>query len=512
MTDLNDVENVTASGETDAPQPSAVVENVRSPINRYEKLSFGAWNVRTTNDSADSIRPERATAIISCELQKAHIDICALSEVRREGTGNLIEKEYTFYWSGGDKKEAGVGFAVSNSLSSVHLDISNISDRLMTLRIQLKSGNHLKLVSVYAPTMQRSQEEKEIFYSQLLNATKSNSDDHLIILGDFNARVGCDWNLWPNVLGKHGVGRMNSNGLMLLDFCTRNDLSVMGSMFQMKNSLKTTWKHPRSKHWHQIDHVLANHLARQHIDVVKVDISADCFTDHRLIVCKCSFSLKRKKKGRKPPSRPSIKVTPEIIARLQQYFDNNLTNLPQEWADLKECLQNAATFAFGKKRKQQNDWFDEHDFEIYALIKDRHLNKKEIQRRVRQIKNNWFLNKANQAEIFYNQNNLREFYSTLREVYGPRSKSTHQIRSKNGTLLTTEKEISNRWIEHFSDLLNIESDADMEILNEIEQIPVDETLAEPFTEEEFDKAIKNVKPAKKSRTRRYTSRNNQIWW
>ena len=215
---------------------------------------------------------------------------------------------------------------------------------------------------------------------------------------------------------------MNSNGLMLLDFCTQNDLSVMGSMFQMRNSLKTTWKHPRSKHWHQLDHILANHLARQHINVVKVNISADCYTDHKLLVSKCSFSLKRKRIGRKPPIRPSIKVTPEIIDRLQQYLDQHLTNLPKKWNNLKECLQNAATFVFGKKRKQHYDWFDENDVEIYALIKDRHQNKKEIQRRVRQIKNNWFVNKANQAEIFYNQNNLREFYSVLREVYGPRTK------------------------------------------------------------------------------------------
>ena len=119
-------------------------------------------------------------------------------------------------------------------------------------------------------------------------------------------------------------------------------------------------------------------------DRVRVNVSADCFTDHRLLVCKCSFSLKRKKKGRKPPSKPSIKVTPEIIDRLQQYFDQHLTNLPQEWDDLKESLQNAATFVFGKKRKQQNDWFDENDVKIYALIKDRHQNKKEIQRHVRQ--------------------------------------------------------------------------------------------------------------------------------
>ena len=45
-------------------------------------------NVRTTNDSDFSIRPERVTAIICKELDKASIDICALSEVRHPGNGN----------------------------------------------------------------------------------------------------------------------------------------------------------------------------------------------------------------------------------------------------------------------------------------------------------------------------------------------------------------------------------------------------------------------------------------
>ena len=74
-------------------------------------------------------------------------------------------------------------------------------------------------------------------------------------------------------------------------------------------------------------------------------------------------------------------------------------------------------------------------------------------------------------------------------MYGPRSKSTHQVRSKNGTLLTTDKEINDRWIiEHFSDLLNIETDADMEVLNEIKQMSIAESLDEPF--DEFEKRLK----------------------
>ena len=64
--------------------------------------------------------------------------------------------------------------------------------------------------------------------------------DSVIILGDFNARVGSDWKSWPNVIGKHGVGKMNSNGLILLQFCTRFQLSIMGTMFQLKDRLKNT--------------------------------------------------------------------------------------------------------------------------------------------------------------------------------------------------------------------------------------------------------------------------------
>ena len=283
-------------------------------------FTIGAWNVRTTNDSDDSIRPERATAIITRELSKANIDICALSEVRREGQGNLVERDYTIYWSGGTKKEAGVGFAISNKLSSFVMTTVPISDRLMILRIQLRSGKYLKLVSVYAPTMQRSQEEKELFYQSLTDILRSERDDLLIILGDFNARVGSDWELWPNALGKHGIGKMNSNGLMLLDFCTQNDFTVMGTVFQLPNKLKTSWQHLRSKHWHQIDHVLADPRTRSHISVTKTHLGADCFSDHKLVLCKCSFRLLRKSKGTKAPSRPKFSITPERILQLQHFL------------------------------------------------------------------------------------------------------------------------------------------------------------------------------------------------
>ena len=75
--------------------------------------------------------------------------------------------------------------------------------------------------------MQRSDNEKEIFYQSLDLVVNSNKNDKTILLGDFNARVGCDNELWPDDLGKHGTGKMNSNGLTLLEFCSRNHFFVM---------------------------------------------------------------------------------------------------------------------------------------------------------------------------------------------------------------------------------------------------------------------------------------------
>ena len=128
----------------------------------------------------------------------------------------------------------------------------------MTLRIQLRTGAHLMLISAYAPTMQRSQEEKEEFYEKLGDCPDIAKNDKTIILGDLNACFGKDWKSWPSVIGKHGMGKMNANGIMLLEFFSRFQLCIMGTIFQLKNRLKSTWQHSRAKHWHQLDHMMAN--------------------------------------------------------------------------------------------------------------------------------------------------------------------------------------------------------------------------------------------------------------
>ena len=56
----------------------------------------------------------------------------------------------------------------------------------------------------------------------------------LILKGDFNARVGKDAIIWPELLERHGVGKMNANGLRLLTLCTELDLSITNTFFSSK--------------------------------------------------------------------------------------------------------------------------------------------------------------------------------------------------------------------------------------------------------------------------------------
>ncbi|XP_065062396.1 uncharacterized protein LOC135689175 [Rhopilema esculentum] len=66
----------------------------------------------------------------------------------------------------------------------------------------------------------------------------------------------------------------------------------------------------------------------------------------------------------------------------------------------------------------------------------------------------------------------------------------------DGDLLTSSTDIKKRWVEHFDELLNQPTDVDDSLIDEIEQLPIDNSLDLPLTEEELDTALKNTKLVK----------------
>ena len=51
-------------------------------------------------------------------------------------------------------------------------------------------------------------------------------------------------------------------------------------------------------------------------------------------------------------------------------------------------------------------------------------------------------------------------------------------------------------MEHFSDLLNLPSDVDLKIVDELDQLPIMQSMDDPVTDQELEKAISNTKLGK----------------
>ena len=124
-----------------------------------------------------------------------------------------------------------------------------INDRIMTMRLPLQQKMYTTFLSVYAPTMTNTEEVKEEFHSNLRETIRLvPSNDRLILVRDFNAKVDSDTEKWRGVLGSHGVGKCNANGELLLALCSEYNLVVTNTLFKYEDTYKMTWMHPRSKH------------------------------------------------------------------------------------------------------------------------------------------------------------------------------------------------------------------------------------------------------------------------
>ena len=67
----------------------------------------------------------------------------------------------------------------------------------MSLRLPIQDNTFATVITVYTPSLQAGTRVKEAFYCELHNSLKQvDFKDKLLILGEFNARVGRDFELW----------------------------------------------------------------------------------------------------------------------------------------------------------------------------------------------------------------------------------------------------------------------------------------------------------------------------
>uniref|UniRef100_A0A183TN36 Reverse transcriptase domain-containing protein n=1 Tax=Schistocephalus solidus TaxID=70667 RepID=A0A183TN36_SCHSO len=170
-------------------------------------------------------------------LVRYKVDIAALSETRFSEQGQLeqVGAGYTFFWSGRSKAErhdTGVAFAIQNDSVGC-----------------LPQGTILRGPACPAGDCAEA--------------------GRLIVLCNFNARVGTDHAAWQGVRGPHGLGSCNDNGLLFLQTCAEHRLLLTNTFFRFPTREKATWMHPRSRRWHLLDYVLVRRRDRQDVLVTK---------------------------------------------------------------------------------------------------------------------------------------------------------------------------------------------------------------------------------------------------
>ena len=128
----------------------------------------------------------------------------------------------------------------------------------MSLTLKIQDNKFATVLSVYAPTLQTKTGVMEAFYRDLHNLLQQvDSTEKLLILRDFNTRVGPDFELWRGVLGRHEIGNCNDNGRLLLEFCSEHQLVITNTLLQQMDKFRATRMHLLSKHWHLLVYVLA---------------------------------------------------------------------------------------------------------------------------------------------------------------------------------------------------------------------------------------------------------------
>ena len=98
---------------------------------------------------------------------------------------------------------------------------------MISVRFQGKPFN-ITVIPVYAPTSNAEEAEVEWFYEDLQDLTPQK--DVLFIIGDWNAKVGCQET--PGVTGEFGLGTRNEGGQRLIEFCQENTLVIANTLFQ----------------------------------------------------------------------------------------------------------------------------------------------------------------------------------------------------------------------------------------------------------------------------------------
>lgn len=216
-------------------------------------------------------------------LENIDCDIIGLSEVRRMGCNIEEYQDYILCYIGQTKGLHGVGFLIKKALKDKIINFTGISERVALLQLKFAELS-FSIIQTYAPTERTNDDDILKFYNDIKKA-HTLANDTVLIIGDFNAKIGHPKPEENLIMGKYGYGERNERGEQLIDFALEYKLSIMNTFFKKRASRKWTWKSPDHTIMNEIDFIMTSNPKL--INNVEVLSNVKFPSDHRMVRATC---------------------------------------------------------------------------------------------------------------------------------------------------------------------------------------------------------------------------------
>ena len=117
-------------------------------LNKLNSMRIYTYNARGIDDDMKLDQ-------LLLELNEINWHIVGLSETHRKGEDllKLSGNNHTFFNKGrDDKRLGGVGFLINNNIAGNIISYNGVSDRIAWIKVRLSKRYTLKVIQVYAPT------------------------------------------------------------------------------------------------------------------------------------------------------------------------------------------------------------------------------------------------------------------------------------------------------------------------------------------------------------------------
>ena len=210
-------------------------------------------------------------------------------------------------------------------------------------------------------------EEAEItkFYEQMETALKNRkSNEILIVMGDFNAKVGKKKN--ASASGGNGLGNMNERGERLIEWWCEKDHCITNTWFAKPEKTLWTWASANGRCLNQIDYILAPKRFLSSVLDSSTAVRAYCGSNHNPVVAKLRIKLKLPCKETKKKLPDWDNISPKTVEEIHGTLEERLANVDQSKMSIEETygifvrVINEASECVPKSKKQnRKSWINE---------------------------------------------------------------------------------------------------------------------------------------------------------